>query len=85
MSSQLPGSGPAGSRRVAVVTGTAQGIGTAIADALEADGLIVHRIDQEQVDVTDGQAVDAFFAEVGVVHVLVNNAGGVRCQLHNPI
>lgn len=85
MSAQLPGLPPSGSRRVAVVTGTAQGIGTAIAAALEADGMTVHRIDQEQVDVTDGDAVTAFFAEVGLVDVLVNNAGGVRGQVHHPI
>jgi 3-oxoacyl-[acyl-carrier protein] reductase len=70
---------------VAVVTGTAHGIGSAIAAGLEADGLNVHGFDKDTVDVTDSQAVRAFFSEVGVVDVLVNNAGGVCGQTHHPI
>jgi 3-oxoacyl-[acyl-carrier protein] reductase len=71
--------------RVAVVTGTAQGIGAAIAAALEADGLRVHGIDKDTVDVTDSAAVAAFFAEIGDVDILVNNAGGVVGQVHHPV
>jgi 3-oxoacyl-[acyl-carrier protein] reductase len=71
--------------RVAVVTGTAHGIGEAIAAALEADGMTVHGVDKEEVDVTDGQAVTAYFAGLGTVDVLVNNAGGVAGQIHHPL
>ena len=71
--------------RVAVVTGTAQGIGQAIADALAASGAVVHGIDKDTVDVTDSAAVNAFFADLGRVDILVNCAGGVRGQVHHPI
>ena len=71
--------------RVAVVTGTAQGIGAAIAAALAEDGVVVHGIDRDTVDVTDSTAVTAFFADIGDVDILVNNAGGVLGQVHRPI
>jgi 3-oxoacyl-[acyl-carrier protein] reductase len=74
-----------GHSRVAVVTGTAQGIGATIAATLEADGIRVHGIDKDTVDVTDSAAVNAFFADVGDVDILVNNAGGVVGQVHHPI
>lgn len=70
---------------MAVVTGTAHGIGAAIADALLADGLTVHGIDKDTVDVTDSGAVNRYFAEVGAVDVLVNNAGGVVGQVHHSL
>ena len=73
------------SGRAAVVTGTAHGIGSAIADLLEADGVQVHRVDKDTADLTDSAAVGAFFAEVGDVDILVNNAGGVVGQTHHPI
>src|ERR1700685_810538 len=74
----------------AVVTGTAQGIGSAIADLLESEGATVHRVDKDSadnngVDLRDSAAVDAFFAALGEVHILVNNAGGVQGQTHTPI
>ncbi|HEX3591798.1 MAG TPA: SDR family NAD(P)-dependent oxidoreductase [Pseudonocardiaceae bacterium] len=71
--------------RVAVVTGTAHGIGTAIADTLTEDGVRVHRVDKDTADLTDPAAVAAFFADVGPVDILVNNAGGVVGQVHHPI
>jgi short-subunit dehydrogenase len=61
--------------KVAVVTGTAHGIGTAIAAALRGDGATVHGVDKDQADLTDSAAVRAFFAAVGPVDILVNNAG----------
>jgi 3-oxoacyl-[acyl-carrier protein] reductase len=71
--------------QAAVVTGTAQGIGRGIADLLESEGAIVHRVDKDAVDLRDSAAVDAFFVALGEVHILVNNAGGVQGQTHTPI
>jgi 3-oxoacyl-[acyl-carrier protein] reductase len=71
--------------QAAVVTGTAQGIGRGIADLLESEGAIVHRVDKDTVDLRDSAAVDAFFAALGELHILVNNAGGVQGQTHTPI
>jgi 3-oxoacyl-[acyl-carrier protein] reductase len=71
--------------RVAVVTGAAHGIGRAIADGLRQDGATVHGIDKDDVDVTDPDAVAAWFSSTGPVDVLVNNAGGVCGQIHHPL
>jgi 3-oxoacyl-[acyl-carrier protein] reductase len=73
------------SGRAAVVTGTAHGIGSAIADLLEEGGIRVHRVDKDTADLTDSAAVSAFFADAGDVDILVNNAGGVVGQTHHPI
>ncbi|MFC4242226.1 SDR family NAD(P)-dependent oxidoreductase [Gryllotalpicola reticulitermitis] len=70
---------------VAVVTGTAQGIGRAIADRLEAEGATVHRVDKDTVDLSDAAAVEDYFAGIGDVDILVNDAGGVVGQTHTPI
>jgi 3-oxoacyl-[acyl-carrier protein] reductase len=71
--------------QAAVVTGTAQGIGRGIAELLESEGAIVHRVDKDTVDLRDSAAVDAFFAALGELRILVNNAGGVQGQTHTPI
>jgi 3-oxoacyl-[acyl-carrier protein] reductase len=71
--------------RTAVVTGSAHGIGAAIAEALRGGGASVFGIDKEDVDVTDPAAVEDFFAEAGNVDILVNCAGGVVGQVGHPV
>jgi len=71
--------------KTAVVTGTAHGIGTAIAEALRGDGAIVHGVDRDAADLTSPDAVREFFARVGLVDILVNNAGGVVGQVGRPL
>ncbi|MDA8330795.1 MAG: SDR family NAD(P)-dependent oxidoreductase [Candidatus Dormibacteraeota bacterium] len=71
--------------RVAVVTGTAHGIGAAIARGLREDGLLVHELDKDTVDITDSKAVGQYFASLPRVDILVNNAGGVCGQTFAPI
>jgi 3-oxoacyl-[acyl-carrier protein] reductase len=71
--------------KVAVVTGTAHGIGTAIADALDNDGAKVHRVDKDTVDLTSEAAVRTFFEGIAEVDILVNNAGGVCGQVGHPL
>ena len=71
--------------RTAVVTGTAHGIGAAIAQALRDTGAVVHGVDKDVADLTSPDAVREFFAAVGPVDVLVNNAGGVCGQVGRPL
>jgi 3-oxoacyl-[acyl-carrier protein] reductase len=70
---------------VAVVTGTAQGIGQAIAKSVRDAGAEVHEVDKDRVDLSDSAATENFFAGVGTVDILVNVAGGVCGQTHTPI
>jgi len=67
--------------RVALVTGTAHGIGAAIAAALEDAGAIVHGVDRDTCDVSDSAQVAALLERIGRVDILVNNAGGVAGQV----
>ncbi len=69
----------------AVVTGTAQGIGQAIAARLRGSGAVVVEVDKDTVDLSDPKAVAEFFSQLDTVDILVNNAGGVCGQTHTPI
>ncbi len=72
-------------KRVAVVTGTAHGMGSAIADALRNSGHTVHGVDREQADLSNPDAVKEYFQKIGHVDILVNCAGGVVGQTHKPL
>jgi 3-oxoacyl-[acyl-carrier protein] reductase len=71
--------------KTALVTGTAHGIGAAIAATLERAGAMVHGVDKDTLDVTDPAAVARFAEKIGPVDILVNNAGGVAGQVHHPV
>lgn len=73
------------SGRVAIVTGTAHGIGSGIAAALERAGAVVHGCDRDTVDVSDAAEVADFVDGIGGVDILVNNAGGVVGQVGRPL
>ncbi len=73
------------SGRVALVTGTAHGIGSGIAAALEANSATVHGVDRDAVDVSDARQVGELVGRIGRVDILVNNAGGVVGQVGRPL
>src|SRR5438309_11110591 len=68
------------SGRVALVTGTAHGIGTAIADGLEQDGATVHRVDRDTADLADPRQVARLIERIGSMDILVDYAGCVGGQ-----
>jgi 3-oxoacyl-[acyl-carrier protein] reductase len=71
--------------KTAVVTGTAHGIGAAIAQELRGAGAAVHGVDKDTADLTSADAVRKLFAGIGGVDILVNNAGGVCGQVGRPL
>jgi 3-oxoacyl-[acyl-carrier protein] reductase len=71
--------------KTAVVTGTAHGIGSAIAQVLADGGATVHGVDKDTADLTNGDAVREFFSRTGAVDILVNCAGGVVGQVGHPL
>jgi 3-oxoacyl-[acyl-carrier protein] reductase len=71
--------------KIAVVTGTAHGIGAAIAEALRHEGAAVHGVDKQDADLTSAEAVRGYFSGLGGVDILVNNAGGVCGQVGHPL
>jgi 3-oxoacyl-[acyl-carrier protein] reductase len=72
-------------KRVAIVTGTARGIGAAIAARLEAEGFVVARLNRSPASgeirfdlgdlATHQPAIDAVLHDHGRIDALVNNAG----------
>jgi NAD(P)-dependent dehydrogenase (short-subunit alcohol dehydrogenase family) len=64
-----------GVSRLVVVTGGTRGIGAAVAERFRAAGDRVVALGRSACDVTDEDAVEATFARIGDVDVLVNNAG----------
>jgi NAD(P)-dependent dehydrogenase (short-subunit alcohol dehydrogenase family) len=70
--------------KVAVVTGAAGGIGRALVESLEQEGVVVSGVDLNDADViadvTEPGAVEALFGRIEAQHggldVVVNNAGG---------
>ena len=71
--------------RTALVTGTAQGIGRVIAEALVRCGATVHGVDRDTVDVAESKQVAELAERIGRVDILVNNAGGVAGQIGRPL
>ncbi len=71
--------------KTAIVTGTAHGIGAAIAEALRGAGAAVHGVDKDTADLTNPDSVRILFAGIGGADILVNNAGGVCGQVGRPL
>lgn len=64
--------------KIAVVTGSANGIGQGCAALFAQEGATVIAIDRQQADLTDEAATNALFAQIGATHgridILVNAA-----------
>jgi 3-oxoacyl-[acyl-carrier protein] reductase len=71
--------------RVALVTGTAQGIGARILEALRENGATAHGVDRDEADVADPRQVADLVERIGRIDILVNNAGGVAGQVGKPV
>ena len=61
--------------RIAVVTGAAGGIGSAVAEAFAAAGASVVGLDREQADLSEAESVEHAFASLDRFDVLVNCLG----------
>jgi 3-oxoacyl-[acyl-carrier protein] reductase len=72
-------------KRIAVVTGAAHGMGSAVVESLKASGHTVHGVDREQADLSNSSEVKAYFEKIGQVDILVNCAGGVVGQTFKPL
>ena len=70
------------SGRNAVVTGTAQEIGSSIAERFEGQGAVVHRVDRADVDLADSTAATTYLRGLGPLDILVHAAGGLVGQTH---
>jgi NAD(P)-dependent dehydrogenase (short-subunit alcohol dehydrogenase family) len=71
--------------KVALVTGAAGGIGTALVAALDRAGAKVVGVDVDDGDITDPAAVEEIVrrteTEHGALDILVNNAGGYEAPI----
>ena len=65
------------SERVAAITGGAGDLARIIAEKLDAEGVRVHAPGRAELDVTSEESVQEFFARLGRIDLLINNAGSL--------